>query len=97
MENDILRFKELLVKNKKAEEANSKLGPSDYMYRETTYSFHICYEPHSSGLIVGNRYVGLITLDEEDILYLMNKYLPKLDKEMEDKINKIKEEYGKVS
>lgn len=37
----------------------------------------------------------LIILDEEDIQYFANKYLPKLQEEMENKINKIKEEYGK--
>ena len=36
----------------------------------------------------------LAQLDDEDIKYLSNKYLPKLQKEMEREVNKIKQRYG---
>jgi hypothetical protein len=35
----------------------------------------------------------LFELDQEDVEYFKNKYLPKLNEEMEERIAKIKEEY----
>ena len=70
---------------------------ADYFQRKETFSFHLCTSWNCPGaLTYGNRYSQLIDLDEEDIKYFEDKYLSKLDKEMEDKINKIKKEYGKV-
>ena len=98
MNNDILRFKKQLVDTRTNEEYNSNLKTVDYFAQKETYSFHLCSEWHyPRGYRMGNRYEHLINLDEEDILYFMNKYLPKLDIEMEDKIAKIKEDYGEVS
>lgn len=35
----------------------------------------------------------LLSLDEEDIAYFMNKYLPKLQDELNEEINKLKAKY----
>ena len=97
MENNILGFKKRLVTTRSNEEYNSKLTSADYFQRKETFSFHLCTSWNCPGaLTYGNRYSQLIDLDEEDIKYFEDKYLSKLDKEMEDKINKIKKEYGKV-
>ena len=97
MENNILEFKKRLATTRNNEEYNSKLTSSDYFQRKETFSFHLCTSWNCPGaLTYGNRYLQLIDLDEEDIRYFENKYLSKLDKEMEDKINKIKKEYGKA-
>jgi hypothetical protein len=98
MKNDILEFKKQLVTTKTNQEYNSTLKHTDYLMQKETYTFHVCSEWHyPNGYIMGGSYRHLINLDEEDILYFMNKYLPKLDIEMEDKIAKIKEDYGEVS
>ena len=97
MENNILEFKKRLVTTRNNEEYNSKLTSADYFQRKERFSFHLCSSWNCPGaLTYGIKYSQLIDLDEEDIKYFENKYLSKLDKEMEDKINKIKKEYGKV-
>ena len=98
MENDILRFKTELIKTKENEEYNSKLKPVDlWLGSKDTYTFHLCSEWHYPiGYVIGGRYTHLIKLDEEDLKYFFNKYITRLDVEMEDKINEIKKKYGKV-
>ena len=51
--------------------------------------------PSAPSYYAGNEEHINIDLDDEDIEYFKNKYFPQLDNEMEEKINKIKQEYGK--
>ena len=85
MANNLLKFKKELEANIK----HDKTGESE------SFSFHMCSEwHHPMSYAIGNRCTKIIDMDEEDINYFKNKYLPKLSSEMEDRISKIKDEYN---
>ena len=91
--SDLIRFKQLIEENKKADEVNSKLDKFEVqLYGLTKYIFNLSYSMNT--FLSPN--VQLITLDESDIDYFYNKYVVgNLEKEMEEKINQIKKQYGK--
>lgn len=100
MENRLLEFKNKLQETKDNENYNKELiakkDLTTLLYGlKDTHSFYLCYRINYHQPMIRNITRELIILDEEDIKYFENKYLPGLNKEMEDKINKIKEEYGK--
>ena len=96
MGNNIKNFKQELEDSKINKEYNSTLKGFFYFKQKPTYTFHLCSDCHYLGVDrLGDKYECLIDLDDEDIKYFKNKYFPKLDSEMEEKINKIKQEYGK--
>ena len=56
-------------------------------------SFHLSYEEYFN-----YRYFGplqLITLDDEDINYFKNKYLPKLEDEYQTNLAELNKKYNK--
>ena len=90
MENNLLKFKEHL---------DIKEGKDKILSDIFNTSFYLCADVYKKGEIYirnpfKNESVTLIKLDNEDIEYFKNKYLPKLQEEMQEKINKIKKEYG---
>ena len=97
MANDLLRFGKYVKDTEINKEYNSKLGSHDIFSRKEEYKFHLCATwIYPFGITLGRSYEWLVDLDEEDINYFKNKYLPKLNSEMEYKINKIKDEYSKT-
>lgn len=86
MANNLLKFKKELEANVKHRCAQGETE---------SFSFHMCSEWHyPMSYMIGSKYTNIIDLDEEDINYFKNKYLSKLRYELEDKVNKLKEEYG---
>ena len=61
---------------------------------DTTKKLYVCEEVGTYA--VGHGYYALLELDDEDIKYLKDKYLPKLSEEMDAKINQIKKDYGAI-
>lgn len=61
---------------------------------DTTKKLYVCEGVGTYA--VGYGYYALLELDDEDIKYLKDKYLPKLSEEMDAKINQIKKDYGAV-
>ena len=99
MENRILEFKKALNRQKECQEEYKEYqeskDPKCYtLFLGTHIRFNLNYEEYGPGLMQSYSR-QLFTLDEEDINYLKNKYLPKLQEELEISINKLKEEYGK--
>lgn len=95
MDNNILRF----IKEYKEDEANRELNKKlDYrssIHGMPTYTFHLCSQWQSPGIISMYNYPSkLIQLDKEDLDYFIKKYWPQATKEMNDKINEIKKQYG---
>ena len=91
MENNLLKFKE---------HVDIKEGKDKVLSNIFNVSFYLCGDTYNKNEIrirnpFKNELLTLIKLDDEDIEYFKNKYFPKLDSEMEEKINKIKQEYGK--
>lgn len=92
-ENNILEFRNFLEENKKQlkehEEAIRKDGYTQVQKKR--YSFKLSAQ--------GDLYYDLcnsapmIWLDEEDIKYFVDKYLPKLKDEMNSKIEEILKDY----
>ena len=98
MASDLLRFSKYVKDTEINKEYNSKLGSHDIFSRKEEYKFHLCATwIYPFGITLGGSYHWLIDLDEEDINYFKNKYLPKLNGEMDDKINRIKDEYSKTN
>ena len=88
MANNLLKFKKELEANIKHRNAPGETE---------SFSFHMCSEWHyPMSYMTGSQYSNIIDLDEEDINYFKNKYLPKISSEMEDKIRKIKDEYNET-
>ena len=98
MTSDLLRFSKYIKDTEINKEYNSKLGSHDIFSRKEEYRFHLCATLiYPFGISLSGSYHWLIDLDEEDINYFKNKYLPKLNSEMDDKINRIKDEYSKTN
>lgn len=97
--NKILEFSNLLIENKKNNLINEELKSSNdslsWMNKANTHSFSLAYRTAYNTLVSNNHPRTLITLDEEDIDYFKRKYLSKLNKEMQSKIDAIKLEYKK--
>ena len=89
MENNLLEFSNLIERRKDIIKENMRVQfvlKGKWWYAGTTFQFNP---------MLTDNMTSLIELDEEDIKYFTDKYLPKLQEEMESKINKIREEYGK--
>lgn len=98
-DNDILNFSACLEANKKAKvnydnyhKDKKKKEPSDYLYgpKESAHKF----------LLIARDVEGyasydkvLISLDKEDLTYFVNKYIPELKKEIQKKLDAIRNEY----
>jgi hypothetical protein len=98
----ILEFRNKLTENdvnkpkiRKLLDGAKTYGELMYGNNLTTHKFALCsYSNYGEGVgVINQRWNDLIVLDEEDIAYFKRKYLPKLTKEMQSKINAIKEEY----
>ena len=91
MASDLLRFSKYVKDTEINKEYNSKLGSHDIFSRKEEYKFHLCATwIYPFGITFGGSYHWLIDLDEEDINYFKNKYLQKLNGEMDNEINRIK-------
>lgn len=84
------------IENKKYNDILKNLNPLEWEKLKETYYFQLTYDINEPMTITLNKqFIPVINLDEEDIEYFVNKYSKLLDKELEDKINKLKIEYGK--
>lgn len=102
MENKINRFLKLIdininntINNELVKDENifpNYKIKSTFKFKLVAEETYPCYVTLLGGF---PRDEALITLDEEDIEYFKNKYSKQLDLELEDKINKLKQEYGK--
>lgn len=91
---NIVKFKNLLTEDKKAKEHNKTIKSDNtywYFSLKNTIDFRLCYRKNYHTITFGNHYSPLITLDEEDKQYFINKYVtPKvieyerLQKELND-------------
>ena len=98
MASDLLRFSKYVRDTEINKEYNSRLGSHDIFSRKEEYKFHLCATwIYPCGITLSGSYHWLIDLDEEDVNYFKNKYLPKLNGEMDDKIRRIKDEYSKTN
>ena len=98
MASDLLRFSKYIRDTEINKEYNSRLGSHDIFSRKEEYKFNLCATwRYPFGITLGRSYHWLIDLDEEDVNYFKNKYLPKLNGEMDDKIRRIKDEYSKTN
>lgn len=89
---DLLKFKREREEDIKARQEGLKFQRTN---PRTTPKFELVYDDGKRGMSShSNQY--LITLDEEDIEYFKDKYLPKFKKEKEKAINKIKSEYNLI-
>jgi hypothetical protein len=97
--SDILKFKKLVLANKKADKIKEKANKekedlsslSKIILRRGYSLFSICFLQRDENEKAYHE--PLFFLDKEDIEYLSNKYFPKLEKEMEAKIAEIKNQY----
>lgn len=99
MDNDLLSFSKKLEETKKNDEYNKYIWSKDgYSPMLTgllpTHTFYLAYRTNYNCLMIRDSIIPLITLDDEDIKYLSDKYLSKLQDEMNNKINKLKLKYG---
>lgn len=99
METKINEFKKLVDEDKVNREFNKKLIESkDYITSifggKDTHNFYLAYRTNHTALVLHDYARELIKLDEEDIEYFKNKYFNRLEEEMNEKINNIKNEYG---
>jgi len=86
MENKILEFVDILNKGTQPGIRSSFILKGEYRYTDRS-----TYRVANIG---ADGYVKLIELDEEDIAYFKNKYIPKLQNELNDKIDKLKSQYS---
>lgn len=99
MDNNLLEFSKKLEETKKNDEYNKYIWSKDGYSAMLggllpTHNFYIAYRTNYHCLMISNPIIPIITLDEEDVKYLSDKYLSKLQDEMNSRINKIKEQYG---
>jgi hypothetical protein len=99
MANDLLRFSELLKEDEVNRKFNDSIDPKDILdlHRAMpTHNFMLAYNTSYPGTITWGNYPSkLISLDEEDIEYFKNKYLPKLNDEFQEELAKLKKRYNK--
>lgn len=101
MENRVKEFCSKYKTKKEADEFNSKLsattGIGSYpFYNDYKDSFRfelVAFETSRHFHIGYHRGTSLITLDEEDLEYLYNKYSQQVNKELESKIKELRDEY----
>lgn len=89
MENDILKFSESISVNKEGGENIASYTPEKYnlyLCRVAVYSMPIFYPP--------NKEI-IIALDEEDVKYFENKYLPKLEDQYEKELGELNKKFNK--
>lgn len=94
MANNLLKFSELLEENREASQVNSTIKDgSEIGKMRWTYDFVLVAkykEPFMPTLES-----TLIHLDDEDIEYFKNKYLPKINDEFQYELSKLKKRYNK--
>lgn len=97
MGNKILKFSKLLEEDKNNRKINETDNSKDIYndYEFNTHTFSLAYTTNYNTIMHNNHPSALITLDEEDMSYLKNKYLPKLEDEYQSEINKINKMYNK--
>lgn len=102
MNNKYLEFSEQLRTTKENEVKNKeRLENGDWRAITTglyeTYKFSLCSLWNSGGNYISftNRFSPLIELDEEDMEYFKNKYLPKIEDQYQNELREIKKKYNK--
>lgn len=99
MENRIGEFNKLFNESVENKEINSRIRASSHLSTydfKKTHSFYLSYKTNYAAFVYPNTVWPLIELDDEDLEYFRNKYLPKMKEEMNKKIEEIKKEYGAV-
>ena len=92
MNDKLLRFIKIIKEKSDAEKYNLQFDDFLDVYRfgQRELSFVLAFRHHE----MFARSYELLTLDDEDVLYLYNKYAKNsLETEMNDRILAIKEEY----
>lgn len=83
MDNTILKF---------VERYNEHLGKEN---ADVNITFKVISKlSNTSTYMYGGYRETYFNLDDEDLKYLFDKYAPKLAKEMQNNIEKVKEQYG---
>ena len=94
MRYNAIRFKQLIEERKSTTDYNKKFNDEfeKHMYGATEISFVLGFRQNA----LFSTVYEILRLDEDDINYLYNKYVTEdaLNKEMNNKINEIKKQYG---
>lgn len=89
----ILEFIQKLKEKRKADELIAWVNPNDgadmHMALQQRILFHVCYTHYG----LNNPNTRLFILDDDDLLYLENKYKPLLEVERQEEINEINKKY----
>jgi CRISPR/Cas system endoribonuclease Cas6 (RAMP superfamily) len=94
MANNLLKFSEILEENKEANWINSTIKDGSGIGKiRWNYDFVLAAKHRE--LFLPNLEPILIYLDEEDVEYFKNKYLPKINDEFQDELRKLKNRYNK--
>ena len=101
MEYKLNEFSEMLQKKKKNDEYHKKVLASKetiaMLTDHTSYiHFNLCVsENYSMSFGIGNPNRPLIQLDEADLEYFKNKYLPKIEDEYQKNLDELNRKYNK--
>jgi hypothetical protein len=99
MENNYLEFSKQLRKTEENRNYNNDLNYHQKLMgaSKETFNFYMCSEEIDSSLLfLGRNYIQkLIKLDNEDIEYFKNKYLPKINDQFQDELEALKLKFNK--
>lgn len=106
MENDVLKFSNQLSESIKADKINGELDNSikdganayDAMLKQLpSYKFVLgsYYVPGGMTYMIQNPITRLITLDNEDIQYFKNKYLPKVEDQYQKELDELNKKFNR--
>lgn len=86
MENKFLNFKKIIDLGTIGNKTYNKFYLSANGFSSVNHGIHISGSTFSD---------TLFELDDEDVDFLKKKYLPKIEDEYQDELNKLKEKYNK--
>lgn len=92
---DILKFAKQVKETAENEEYNKSIKTRNAYQEKEIYKFHLC-STKITPYAISTYIEKLIDLDDADMDYFKKKYFPELVVEMEDKINRLKDEYNET-
>lgn len=95
MKTGVLQFCENYAKKLKSDE-DFKVNPRTWQDYRDEYSFTLSVKTHCPMVIMGQYSSELITLDDEDLKYLYDKYSKKLEEEMKQNLLDVQKAYDKL-